>query len=188
MARQAKTDCALQRRQLFEDSFLHLLRTRRYSEISVKEICDHAAIPRRTFYHYFESKEDLLDAVIESTMLPSFLAAMFEFDSGHQALHESFIRFFRYFAAENQDRLKLLLNNGLESRLIAYTTQWAVSEMIPLPRRADLTPQLFSLAPIIGSASFFSLLFHWCRNGYQETPEEMAGCVVWFLTEPLYKF
>lgn len=187
MARQCKTDGSLHRRLLLEDSLLQLLRTRRYADVSVKDVCDQANIPRRTFYHYFESKDNLLDSVIENTMLPAFLAARFEFESGYNALRQSFVRFFRHFDEANRERLSLLLANGHESRLIAFSTQWALSEMLPMPQSEAMTPEIVSLAPLIGTASFFTLLFHWCRNGFRDTPEEMAGYVVWFLTQPLYE-
>lgn len=187
MARQCQTEYALQRRMLLEEALLSLMRTRSYQEISVKDACEKAGIPRRTFYHYFDSKEYLLDAVVENTMLPAFLAARFDFDSGYEALRQTFVRFFRHFDEANRERLDLLLLSGHESRLIAFSTQWAMAEMIDMPKPSGFTPQLLKLAPLIGTASFFSLLFHWCRSGYRDTPEEMAEYVTWFLTQPLYK-
>ena len=187
MARQFQTEFAHQRQHLFEESLLQLMRIKDYSSITVKDICAQADIPRRTFYHYFDSKEELLDLVIENTMLPGFLTAMFEFDSGYGAMKQSFVRFFRFFNQENRERLRLLLDNGHQSRLIAYTTQWAIAENIRMPQQNEFTPKHIRIAQIIGSASFFSLLFYWCRNDYRESPEEMAECIVWFLTKPLYK-
>ncbi len=187
MARQFQTEFAHQRQHLLEESLLQLMHVKDYSSITVKDICAQADIPRRTFYHYFDSKEELLDLVIENTMLPGFLAAMFEFDSGYDALKQSFIRFFRFFDRENRERLRLLLDNGHQSRLIARTTQWAIDENVRMPRQSELPEKHTHIAQIIGSASFFSLLFYWCRNDYQESPEEMAEYIVWFLTKPLYK-
>ncbi len=187
MARQCQTEYALQRRLQLEAALLSLMRTRSYQEISVKDVCERASIPRRTFYHYFDSKDDLLDSVVENTMLPAFTAAMFEFDAGYEALRQSFVRFFSHYDAANRERLNIMLASGHESRLIAFSTRWAIAEMVDMPTNPEMTPQLLQLSPLIGTASFFTLLFHWCRNGFRETPEEMAEYVTWFLTQPLYK-
>ena len=48
-----------------------LLSEKDYERLSVKEICERAHICRKTFYIYFESKEDLLRDVLDRTL--SFL-------------------------------------------------------------------------------------------------------------------
>lgn len=184
MARQLQTQLALERQSLLEASMLQLMNVKAYADIT-KDICVQANIPRRTFYHYFESKEDLIDLVIENTMLPAFLAAMFEFDSGYDAMQGSFIRFFRFLAQKDRERLRLLIDNGLESRLIAFATQWAIDENVSMPLRDRPMAKHIHLARVVGSASFFSLLFYWCKNDFRESPEEMAECIVLFLTEPM---
>jgi AcrR family transcriptional regulator len=47
------------RRQIIQ-SFMHVLQTKRFSSITVQDICDHALIHRTTFYRYYEDKYTLL--------------------------------------------------------------------------------------------------------------------------------
>ena len=61
MAEICHTEYALQKRELLEKSLLNLMLMHQYNEISVTDICREAAIPRRTFYHYYEGKEDILN-------------------------------------------------------------------------------------------------------------------------------
>lgn len=44
-------------------SFIELLQQKRYSQISIKDITDHAHISRRTFYQYYENKLQIYEEV-----------------------------------------------------------------------------------------------------------------------------
>jgi AcrR family transcriptional regulator len=39
-----------------------------YEETSVKSIVEKVKVPFATFYHYFKSKEDILEAILTSSM------------------------------------------------------------------------------------------------------------------------
>ena len=186
MSGQHKTELAMGRRALLQKGLLRLMRVHGYLSVSVKDICEAAGIPRRTFYHYYNGKDELLNAVIEDMMLPGFLAAMFDFQEDAEAVRQSFIRFFRYWEErENRERLRLLLDSGMESRLIAYATNWATTESISILHGSMLSEKHIRFARIIGTASFFALLFHWCKTGFKESAEELADFVVWFLNNPI---
>jgi len=47
------------RRQIIQ-SFIHVLQTKRFSSITIQDICDDALIHRTTFYRYYEDKYSLL--------------------------------------------------------------------------------------------------------------------------------
>lgn len=53
------------RREAFLDVAEHLIRTRGYEQMSVQDILDELDASKGAFYHYFASKEALLEAVIE---------------------------------------------------------------------------------------------------------------------------
>ena len=181
-----KTDRANRRQAELEESLLALLQERDYAQLTVTDICRQANIPRRTFYHYFNSKEDILDSVVENRMLSCNLTAMFDFESGVEAVSQSYLRFFLFWA-ENRDFLELLIRHGLEGRLILFTSKWLHAGNVFLPFPRHMNPQLLDLGRSVASSGFFALLFHWCRNGFRESPEEMAEYVTWFMTHPLFE-
>jgi len=47
------------RRQIIQ-GFIHVLQTKRFSSITIQDICDDALIHRTTFYRYYEDKYSLL--------------------------------------------------------------------------------------------------------------------------------
>jgi len=53
------------RRDAFVDAAQALILTRGYDRFSVQDILDAAGASKGAFYHYFESKETLLDAVVD---------------------------------------------------------------------------------------------------------------------------
>jgi len=52
-------------KQRILDSAQHLIYARSYADVGVQEICDHAAVKKGSFYHFFPSKSDLALAVLD---------------------------------------------------------------------------------------------------------------------------
>ena len=181
MATHCLTEYAVQKKVLLEKSLLNLMLQQPYKEISVTDICREVGIPRRTFYHYFECKEEVLDSMIENLMQQCFLNVMFDLHIGMAHMKESFVRIFRFWEGDNRTKLDALIRNGLESRLMTWSLQFIQAERIGILSKSDLDPKLVEIGLMVGTTDFFSLLFYWSRNGYQETPEQMAEYTIWVL-------
>jgi len=65
MARTLDPTAYAVRRDAFLDAAEHLIRTKGYEQTSVQDILDTAGASRGAFYHYFDSKEALLEGVVE---------------------------------------------------------------------------------------------------------------------------
>ena len=61
MVDRKETKQAQRTRKVILNSFLKLLSTMGYKDITIIDICDDALISRGTYYSYFEDKQDLLD-------------------------------------------------------------------------------------------------------------------------------
>jgi AcrR family transcriptional regulator len=53
------------RRQEILEAVKHLFQTKGFDETSMQDVMDHLEIAKGTIYHYFKSKEELLEAVVE---------------------------------------------------------------------------------------------------------------------------
>ena len=180
------TEYAVQKKALLETSLLNLMLQHPYKEITVTDICQEAEIPRRTFYHYFESKDDVLDAMIENLMQRCFLNVMFDLHLGPECKKESFVRIFRFWEGDNRTKLDALIRNGLESRLMTWSLQFIRAERIGILSNSNLDPKLVEIGLMVGVTDFFSLLFYWSRDGYLETPEQMAEYAIWVLPQAFF--
>jgi AcrR family transcriptional regulator len=63
------------RREAFVDVAQRLIQTKAYEQMSVQDVLDAVGASRGGFYHYFESKQDLLEAVV-ARMVEVALASM----------------------------------------------------------------------------------------------------------------
>lgn len=186
MLKQCHTEFAYQRRELLERSLLSLMNIKRYHDITVKDICGEASIPRRTFYHYFESKENVLDSILENLIHRCFLEVMFDLRLGKETMRDSFVQVFRFWQGDNRILLDILIKNKLETQLMGYALQSIRDEKIGYLQKSNLDPKLVEIGLMVGVTDFFSLLFYWSRNGYQESPEQMAEYAVWVLPQAFY--
>lgn len=65
MARTVNPEKHAIRRDAFVDAALGLIQTRGYQQMSIQDVLDELGASRGAFYHYFDSKAALLDAVME---------------------------------------------------------------------------------------------------------------------------
>ena len=65
MARTLDPEAHSLRRDAFVDAAQQLIQTRGYEQLSLQDVIDQLGASKGAFYHYFGSKEDLLEAVIE---------------------------------------------------------------------------------------------------------------------------
>jgi AcrR family transcriptional regulator len=75
MARTLKAETYTVRRDAFIDAGLRLLQAKGYEQMSVQDLLDDLDASKGAFYHYFDSKQALLEAVIER-MVDAGLAAV----------------------------------------------------------------------------------------------------------------
>ncbi|MBQ4270496.1 MAG: TetR/AcrR family transcriptional regulator, partial [Clostridiales bacterium] len=61
---QSQNPSSIRSRNEIQDALLKLMEIYPYQEISVKQIILETSLARRTFYRNFNSKDDVLDAII----------------------------------------------------------------------------------------------------------------------------
>ena len=65
MARTVNLEMRTVRREAFLDAAQRLIQTKGYEQMSIQDVLDALETSRGAFYHYFESKLELLEAVVE---------------------------------------------------------------------------------------------------------------------------
>lgn len=153
------TEITIQKKAQIETSLLNLMMQQSYQNITVVDICREADIPRRTFYHYFGSKEDVLESLIETLMQQCFLEGTFDIPLSREHMEQRFAKIFRFWDGENRKKLDALIKNGLESRLLTWSSQRVQKEYIGSIQKINLNPKLLEIGLMVGITDFFRCCF-----------------------------
>lgn len=185
MYKECYTEQSMQRQRHIALTFVELLQTRSFSQVQVSELCRRAEVPRKAFYRYFDSKEDIIRYLADG-MVSVCAQAELEPDValGPEG-REQCIRFFRL-CLEWTNELRVLTSQecfGLFSNAFIVSV---VDRQLGYTR-SNIDWKQRRLATIFSTAGYLNLLVYWSRHGFQETPEEMGGLLYRMLTEPLYK-
>ncbi len=181
-SRCSTTKAAAQQR-LIERCLLNVMQHTPYEKITVSSLCEHAELSRKTFYRLFDSKEDVLHALIDHTIL-DFESFDYSVPDGTEQAYGELLRYFAYWRhckplldALSSNRQSTLL---LERCLIHISTE--DSEVVRV-MGAKLHPfsseiVLFTLCGIMG------LVISWHHRGYDKSIQDMASIMHHLLTKP----
>lgn len=100
---------ALRSMEWLRKSLLQLLGRKKYSQITIKEICKEADLSRQTFYQMFDSKEEVMQ--YHFSML--FQEFAVECDLFHNITIEQIVRHFFSFFYKHKEFVQVLISNNL---------------------------------------------------------------------------
>ncbi len=187
MYKLCKTEQSAQRQRQLEEGLLNAMKTKRYEEITISDLCEQMGIPRKSFYRYFSSKDGALHALIDHTLL--------DFEQHSATLsgntigdaHQSLRHFFEFW---HQQKLLLdaLERSGISGVLVQRAITQAQNEYV-LPRYPT-SPEVRHMqnhAITFVICGLMSLMTRWHRSGYAESAQEMANIATTLLTKPLIR-
>lgn len=183
MYKLCKTEQSAQRQRLLEQELLQVMKTKRFEEISVSDLCDHIGIPRKSFYRYFSSKDGALFALLDHTLLEFYKESE---DAGRRTgtAIGDLDRFFRFWYAR-KDLLDALQRSSLSGILVERATVLAQKEQLMPGYIRQWTVNVQAMAMSFAVCGLLSMVFQWHAHGYQVSPEEMARVATIMLTQPL---
>ena len=185
MYKLCRTEQSAQRQRQLEQGLLLAMKTKRYEEITISDLCDQMGIPRKSFYRYFSSKDGALHALIDHTLM--------EFEHQSELLsggtlgdvHQDLRKFFEFWQQRRQ-LLDALERSSLSGVLVQRAISQAQNEYAPSRSQTDQqTRRLQSHAITFAICGLMSMVTRWHRSGYTQTPAEMAKIASTLLTKPL---
>lgn len=149
-------------------AFFDLLESKSYEEIKIVDICDKAHLSRKTFYTYFENKEDLLDYLAQ-------IISLCYSETDDKSGHYHYFNFFYHM----QNSLALLIKNGLWYDITRRVKRKYVDLLYPHDWTKILGEQVDDVDWFLEFMSYGSarLVELWCQSGFQKTPEELSSLV-----------
>lgn len=171
MYKLCRTDLSARRQRELEQGLLDAMKSQRYEDISISDLCLHLQIPRKCFYRYFDSKDGALHALIDHTLM--------EYGEWRGAADQEYIpdeleRLFCFWK-EKRELLDALETSGLVRVLAERAMVFFCSDAMILGRLHPLGEgQAGEHLVSFWVYGFIALVMSWYRGGFAESPAQMA--------------
>lgn len=178
MVSTSKNSSAIQSRNWIMKSLVDLMEKKDYNDISISEIALNAGLVRRTFYRHFSSKEDVLQAYLD-TLVEEFkekLSSETEIDCT-VALRKLF--------AICKDNKNFFLGLKRSNMLLTLLGQWNVilpiihTQMLDKIKHFPQTksPEALEYLLAFNAGGTFNMIIKWIDSGMEMSPDELANIV-----------
>lgn len=157
------------------ESLLELMHERPFSKISIKDIVERAGLTRQTFYHNFDSKEEVLMNK-EGELFGEFMQYLM---NNQVTEWNNIVLYYFRFWQHNADFVRLLIRNNLvfvlEGKAPAYYE--AIRGNVKM-EKTELTELEFQYIYAFCSGAIINMLVSWVESGMVLTPQEMTELVM----------
>lgn len=185
MYKNCKTPESVQRQLHIINCMFEMLKTQRFRTLTISSLRKKAGIPRKSFYRYFDSKEDVWDAAVDFLILKLGEDIFLSPEADPKDIEKNVEKLFLFFFEHQGLQASLVesnLNGSLIQQLIAKTYASVSRKRIPFPGESNHT---FRITYYFTSCSLLILVIDWCQRGCPETPREMTRTVMHLFTKPL---
>lgn len=149
---------------MIADALFSLMKRKPFQQITVTEICEEAAIGRKTFYRNFELREDVIDFWLD------LRCAEYERDFLHVPLEEK-LYYHCVFLKKHTDELITLYRNGLHP-MIEKKFSIFLPDTMPLWSENPVEQEYRSQYIIAGIEAIIRV---WVTRGFQESLDEVVA-------------
>lgn len=176
----------IERRQAIERTALELFEKTGFDATTIGEITTAVGISPRTFFYYFDTKEDvvLADYSRRQERIIGELAQRPSSEAPWSSLRASFLAVASDYEAERSQLLRrgtiMATNPSVFARSLQLQAGWedaladALMDRVRAGDDASITPRLLAASAV---AAMRSSLQHWIRTGAEEPlPELVANC------------
>jgi AcrR family transcriptional regulator len=169
---------ALKTRQSLQKAFKEMLGSKPYHKINITDLTGKAGIARHTFYNHYETKQDLLNILIDS-VLEDFFSDLENWDLLQMDQDRELSMYTSFFQAwkDHSNISNLLKNAELEGviieRLKAFFTRLyheKIREELP---QVDLGFANYVIS--FNAYSLVGLLKPWVESGMKASPVDLGG-------------
>lgn len=186
MYKACRTEHSAERQRVLEQGLLEAMKSRRFEDISVSDLCDRMGIPRKAFYRYFSGKDGALYGLIDHTLM-EFEPFMLGLESGSSHTARRDLESFFFFWLAQRELLDALELSGLMGLLMERTVAYALTDDV-LPSRFlpnDSKPMQKQIT-MFGVCGLMSMVLNWHREGFSTAPGNMAEIAARILSQPLF--
>ena len=186
MYKLCKTEQSAARQRQLEQGLLDAMRSMRYDEISISDLCDRMSIPRKSFYRYFTGKDGALQALVDHSLM-EFADYTAVYRSGRvRTIYLDLESFFQFWV-EKRELLDALVRSNLSGMLVDRAVAFALSDdVLPVRFLPNDDHDMQQHITMFGVCGLMSMVLSWHDNGYRQPIEEMSRIAVRMISRPLF--
>ena len=162
-------------RQILRSTLLTLLKAKRYEDISVQEIIEHADVARSTFYVHYVDKDDLLTG--QHGIFAENLGEQMTAHSGEHGTSAFSSQMWFYHIQAQGDILKLIAKDSA-MELAMKTLRGIIHDSVQdgMQTHSRIDKDVVVPLPLIMdylADTLMTLIKWWVKDGMKKTPEQM---------------
>lgn len=172
MYKHCNTEESAQRQRQLEQCLLQLMVDVPYDNVTIGQICEHADISRKSFYRYFDSKDDCLHALLDHTIMEGSSYYMFEQEEDDALTFCTRIFEFWY---KQTPLLDALERNGQSLQLLQRMVRYILLEEPEYANYMGIGEHNLMEHIVYNVGGIMGLILTWHHEGYQKSPEQMGA-------------
>ena len=162
MYKECKTRKSGERQKKFEQTLIKMMEKQDFKTITVSALCREMGAPRKAFYRYFDSMEDVLNALTDEVIIEASL---------HVEGQIELEKFFEYWKKEKAF-LDVLQKNGWSQKMMERCFS-----MVLANERLDMN-SVGAMKRAGYISAMLTLVTMWHHNGMKQSVEEMKNLVL----------
>lgn len=183
MYKQCKNKSSAQRQKYIADQLLQLIKTTPLEQITITELSIASDIPRKGFYRYFDSIDDVVNFILEKNIQEENEYISRTGVSIDATPREYLIVWLRFWK-EKADVMRLFQDRRIHSAMVRHAMRHMDPESASIQQVSMAEPIM--VRNLFASYGTMALLEIWNRDNYQITEEAMADFMLELLTQPLF--
>lgn len=165
-------------KMVLQDSLIELMKEKRISKITIKELCDKADINRSTFYAHYTDQHDLLRKIEDDVLLWLKEAISTIMEKTDKSETIEILENICQYLAENSRHLQVLMSEqgdlDFQKELFTLIYQQCGMSSSPLSKNGFGMSEDGFIFVVNGSVG---LIRHWLKNGFTKSAKEMAEII-----------
>ncbi len=162
-------------KKILKEALIDLMRTKHINNISIKKICETADVNRSTFYHHYQTPEELYDDIIND-ISTEFISIIDSNRENKATSCDVISEILEYIEERRELFLVLLSANG--SIGIGERMNSIISKFIGADKKTELSVYCAQFI----SAGLANILWLWLNNENRMAPMEVATLLTAILT------
>ena len=171
---------AIRSKQEITEAMLRLMEKESYNDITVKQIVLEAGVVRKTFYRNYDSKEDLLDAIINS-ILDDYIEKLFL--TSYKSVPDVLVRFCeshkRVIKLLDKNNLMYMVVNKINEYILRRHKEIELSGMVPETFFEGLDVRYIIMFNV---GAVWNVVCAWVHGDMKDDPKEIVKTLMVYIS------